>query len=325
MLKLNQKEPKGGENMHSWEAIERVLNYMEEHMNEDLMTEQLAEMAGLSPFYFQRLFKRLVGKSVQEYVKLRRLAHSVEWLNIPEKRIIDIALECGYSSHANYTRAFKEVFAITPEEYRKQYPTLNTCKKPEISMYYSVVDEGVPLIAGDIILEITKRRLVEPEYYLGYEGAVSISGQTPAGEVCGIDVPGELWKQFHVAKSEMDTFFTNNIELGVSHSPNPETDSFLYFTGGSIENGSVPSGSNMTIFTLEPGEYIVCQIEADSWKNLVQNALYQANNYLFGTWLPKHELTALPFAAEKYFLDNKEESCMELWIKVNTDEILKIY
>lgn len=301
--------------MHSWEAIERSLNYIEDHINEDLMTEQLADMVGLSPFYFQRLFKRLVRKPVQEYIKLRRLAHSVESLNIPEKRILDIALECGYSSHANYTRAFKDVFAITPEEYRKQYPTLNTCKKPELSMYYSVIDEGIPLIAGDIILEITKRSLDEPEYYLGYEGAVSISGQTPAGEVSGIDVPGELWKQFHAAKSEMSHFFTGNIELGVSHSPNPEEDSFLYFTGGAIKNGSVPSGANMTIFTLEPGEYIVCQIEADSWENLVSNALYQANNYLFGTWLPKHELTSLPFAAEKYYMENREIPCMELLVK----------
>lgn len=305
--------------MHSWEAIERSLNYIEEHINEDLMTEQLADMVGLSQFYFQRLFKRLVRKSVQEYIQLRRLAYSVEYLNITEKRILDIALECGYSNHANYTRAFKETFGIAPDEYRKQRPTLNTCIKPEICLYYSDIDEGTPLIAGDIILEITRRSLIEPEYYLGYEGTVSISGQTPAGEVSGIDVPGELWKQFHTAKSEMSHLFIDNIELGVSHSPNPEVDTFLYFTGGAIRNDSVPSGVNMTTFILDPGEYIVCQIEADSFENLVTNALYQANNYLFGTWLPKHQLTSLPFAAEKYFLDNKEESSMELWVKVNTD------
>jgi len=305
--------------MHSWEAIERSINYIEEHINEDLMTEQLADMVGLSSFYFQRLFKRLVRKSVQEYIKLRRLAHSVERLNITEKRILDIALECGYSNHANYTRAFKETFDITPDEYRKQRPTLNTCMKPEICLYYSDIDEGMPLIAGNIILEITRKSLLEPEYYLGYERAVSISGQTPAGEVSGIDIPGELWKQFHAVELEMSHFFTDNIELGVSHSPNTEDDSFLYFAGGAIRNGSVPSGVNMTTFTLDPGEYIVCQIESDSFENLVTNALYQANNYLFGTWLPKHELNSLPFVAEKYFLDNKEESSMELWVKVNTD------
>lgn len=303
--------------MHSWEAIEKSLNYIEEHINENLSTEQLADMVGLSPFYFQRLFKRLVKKSVQEYVKLRRLAYSVESLNNTEKRILDIALDCGYSSHANYTRAFKECFGFTPEEYRKQLPTLNTCIKPEISLYYSDIDEGTPLIAGDIILEIKRRSLANPEYYLGYEGAVSISGQTPAGEVSGIDVPGELWKQFHSAKSEMREFFSKNVELGVSHSPNPKTDSFMYFTGGEIEKKDVPLDDNMTIFTLDVGEYIVCRIEADSFENLVSNALYQANNYLYGTWLPKHKLASLPFAAEKYFMENEEEPCMELWVKLD--------
>ena len=79
----------------------------------------------------------------------------------------------------------------------------------------------------------------------------------------------------------------------------------------------------MTIFTLDQGEYIVCQIEADSFENLVTNALYQANNYLFRTWLPKHEITSLPFAAEKYFLDNEEDLCMELWVKVSSRKGLK--
>ncbi len=48
--------------MHAWEAIEQSLKYIEEHL-----TEELVSIADLSPFYFQRLFKRLVNKPVQEY------------------------------------------------------------------------------------------------------------------------------------------------------------------------------------------------------------------------------------------------------------------
>ena len=96
--------------MHAWEAIEQSLTYIEEHLAEEISTEELANSVGLSPFYFQRLFKRLVNKPIQEYVKLRRLAKVIENLESTNQRILDIALDYGFSSHANFTRAFKEIF-----------------------------------------------------------------------------------------------------------------------------------------------------------------------------------------------------------------------
>ena len=65
--------------MYAWEAIEQSLTFIEERLTEEIYTEELANIAGLSPFYFQRLFKRLVNKPVQEYVKLRRLAKVIEF------------------------------------------------------------------------------------------------------------------------------------------------------------------------------------------------------------------------------------------------------
>ena len=64
--------------MHAWEAIEQSLVFIEEKLTKEISTEKLASTAGLSPLYFQRLFKRLVNKPVQEYVKLRRLAKAVD-------------------------------------------------------------------------------------------------------------------------------------------------------------------------------------------------------------------------------------------------------
>lgn len=108
--------------MHAYEAIEQSLTYIEEHLTKEISTEKLANTVGLSPFYFQRLFKRLVNKPVQEYVKLRRLAKVIENLKSTEQRILDAALDYGFSSHANFTRAFKETYGITPENYKKDLP-----------------------------------------------------------------------------------------------------------------------------------------------------------------------------------------------------------
>ncbi|MFD1899629.1 AraC family transcriptional regulator [Enterococcus termitis] len=46
--------------MHAWEAIQKSIDYIESNLTEEVSIEKLAEMAGLSPFYFQRLFSRLV-------------------------------------------------------------------------------------------------------------------------------------------------------------------------------------------------------------------------------------------------------------------------
>ena len=51
--------------MHAWEAVQKSVDYIEEHLQENMRAEDLAEMVGLSSFYFQRLFKRLVNKPPQ--------------------------------------------------------------------------------------------------------------------------------------------------------------------------------------------------------------------------------------------------------------------
>ena len=78
---------------------------------------------------------------------------------------------------------------------------LNTFDKPEVSMNYVLVDEGVPLVVGNIVLEIQRKTLTEPEVYLGFETKVRISEQIPAGESTGVDVPGQLWKRYHMEKT----------------------------------------------------------------------------------------------------------------------------
>lgn len=94
--------------MHAWEAIQKTLDFIEENIGEEIDIEQLARESSLSVFYYQRLFSRLVKKPVREYIKLRRLAFACKSLADKQRRILDIALDCGFGSHETFTRAFKE-------------------------------------------------------------------------------------------------------------------------------------------------------------------------------------------------------------------------
>ena len=301
--------------MHAYEAIEQSLTFIEEHLTKEISTEELANTVGLSPFYFQRLFKRLVNKPVQEYVKLRRLAKVIENLKSTNHRILDVALDYGFSSHGNFTRAFKETYGITPESYRRDLPMLNTFARPEVSMNYVLVDEGVPLVAGNIVLEIQRRTLEKPEIYLGLETEVRISEQMPAGESTGVDVPGQLWKRYHMEKVSIAANLNTAVEMGMSHGEDTVQNLFTYFAGGLVQNIPDRLQDSFVKRELPAGEYIVCRVEAENFEDLVTAALDQAGKYLFGIWLPCHNLTTEPFPAEKYYRDLEGMACMEIWVK----------
>ena len=76
--------------MHAWDAIQKSVDYVEENIKEELSIEELAKVSYLSVYYFQKLFNRLVGKTVNEYIKARRVANAKSLLKT-DKRIADIA------------------------------------------------------------------------------------------------------------------------------------------------------------------------------------------------------------------------------------------
>lgn len=298
--------------MHAWEQIQKTVDFIEEKLSEEIKIEILANMAGLSQFYFQRLFKRLVKKPVNEYVKFRRLARASEVLEDKNKRIIDIALDFGFSSHETFTRTFKGAYGITPEEYRATPVRLNQISKPELLLNYTMIDEDVPLITDSIVLEITRRKVDVAETYIGFSAQVPIS-QVPVGETTGIDVPGQLWDSFHSLKADIPNLLPDGIEIGVSMLGETTDGTFNYFVGGTVKpNTSVNGG--LIKWELPLDEYVVCCFEAENFSELTTSALGKAMNYLFGTWLANLGLTTQPFSVEKYYKNTPDVAYMEVWV-----------
>lgn len=208
-----------------------------------------------------------------------------------------------------------KTYGMTPDEYRKDLPMLNTFDRPQVSMNYVLVDEGVPLVVGDIVLEIQRKKLEQPDTYLGFETEVKISEQTPVGESTGEDVPGQLWRRYHKEKELLGASLSSGVEMGMSYMGNSAQGCFTYFAGGLVQKilDQLPEG--FVYKELLTGEYIVCTIEAENFEDLITVALNQANKYLFGTWLPRHGLTTEPFSAEKYHRAAEDMACMEIWVK----------
>ena len=68
------------------------VQYIEDHITEDISTENIAKSVGVSPFYFQKGFAMLCGFSVAEYIRNRRLALAGNDLLITDEKVIDIAM-----------------------------------------------------------------------------------------------------------------------------------------------------------------------------------------------------------------------------------------
>ena len=298
--------------MHAWEAIQKTLNYIEGHLGEELEIGELAKLAALSPFYYQRLFSRLVKKPVRDYVKQRRLAKACEALQAGEGRILNVAVECGFRSHETFTRAFKEAFSMTPEQYRKHPVGLNRFIKPDLLLGYTMIDEGVPLITDGLVFEVNRETLREPADFLGVVGFVPIAGQFPAGEATGVDVPGEIWKRFHRIRRDIPQR-PNGRELGVSFPGGAPEGSFSYFAGAEAEPGNTEE--RFTHYRLPARDYAVFRFEAENFAELTTVALDKILQYS-GHWLKKHGLIPDAFAAELYSGSGPGVTRMELWLPV---------
>lgn len=104
--------------------ISEVLMYIEQHIYERILLQDLANLAGYTPFYFSKLFSRIMGVSVTTYIRIRKLQYAMKSLSEGEK-IVDISLKYAFESHEGFTRSFTKLFGSNPKTVRK-YMTIYT-------------------------------------------------------------------------------------------------------------------------------------------------------------------------------------------------------
>ena len=93
--------------------------FIESHLGEDIRVEEVARAAGYSYYHLNRQFTAVLGESVGSYIKKRRLADAAQKLLRTDRKIIDIALENCFDSPEAFSRAFKAVYQVSPQVYRR--------------------------------------------------------------------------------------------------------------------------------------------------------------------------------------------------------------
>lgn len=95
-----------------------MLLHIEEHLEELLVLDDLATIAGFSPHHFHRVFHQVVGEAPKEYVRRLRLERAVYRMKVSPDNLLEIALDAGFATNETFTRAFIRRFGLGPAEFR---------------------------------------------------------------------------------------------------------------------------------------------------------------------------------------------------------------
>ncbi|MEM9741016.1 MAG: AraC family transcriptional regulator, partial [Pseudomonadota bacterium] len=95
-----------------------VLSFVQERLDHTITVDELAKEAGMSPSHFARVFKETLGSTPMQFGMAYRIEQSITMMENPKRTLGDIALACGFSDQAHFTRSFKQLTGQTPRAHR---------------------------------------------------------------------------------------------------------------------------------------------------------------------------------------------------------------
>ena len=108
------------------ESFQESMDYIEQNLTGKLDIEEIARIAALSPFYYQRIFGALCQMTVGDYIRARRMTLAAQELSSADVKVIDVALKYGYESPDSFAKAFTRFHGISPSKARERGAVLRS-------------------------------------------------------------------------------------------------------------------------------------------------------------------------------------------------------
>lgn len=294
--------------MEHLDQIQRAIDFIEDNLSSHLSVDKIAQAAAFSKWHFQIVFSSIVGETLKDYIRKRRLSNSLILLRSTNQRLIEISIDAGFESQEAYTRAFKTQFGTTPGIYRKNGSKEHMIlHKPKITMEY--LDH---LYEGINMQPVFKRL---PQLNVIGIGVKFISILSP--EKNNHLVIPKLWDYYYSRLNEISDK-SIPVHFGIcmpldknEQKSHPEECFYLACTEF---NNSNPIPDGMITKSIPAGEYAVFTHRGDL------NKLEHTMNYIYGAWLPKsgkklREAPDLEFYDERFNL-NIPESEFDIYIPI---------
>ncbi len=134
--------------MEEWnQAVRKMAAWMEGHADEDRWLLSMSREIGYSPTYCSYLFHQATGMTLRSYMAAVRIQQAVRFVRDTDKKLLDIAVSCGYSSHEALTRAFVKTFGRSPNDFRKHPVCLPSVLPPLENLLANSVYGGMAVSA----------------------------------------------------------------------------------------------------------------------------------------------------------------------------------
>lgn len=101
--------------------IQEAIHYMEQNFQNDISIEEIAAVCGINRSYLGKIFRNSIGRSPQEFVMNYRMVKAAELLKLTTLSIADIGNAVGYSNPLHFSRAFKNIYGVSPREWRNEH------------------------------------------------------------------------------------------------------------------------------------------------------------------------------------------------------------
>lgn len=101
--------------------LNRVLGYINDHLDQNLKLVDLAQEVGMSRYYFSRLFKKSMGVAPHQYAIKQRIKKAKRLLRQSNTPIARIAQQCGFTNPSHLSKYFRQLTGVTPKAFRDQY------------------------------------------------------------------------------------------------------------------------------------------------------------------------------------------------------------
>ncbi len=243
------------------ERINKVLQYIQNHLDEELDLVRLASVSAISPFHFHRIMRAHLNESLRSYIIRVRLEAAANLLLHAPLSVRDIAYKTGYNVPSSFNKAFKKRFGQTPGDFRNNYDgnskidhfkTDNTMKKM--------------LDLKPVMKTIDSRKVIYVSSIGPYEGKGT----------------NEAWEKVCQFAAQNSLFSRDTIFIGVSHD-DPEitdADKLRYDACLTISGDIKPRGA-VGVRNIPGGRYAVFMHEGP------YTQFQETYNYIYSVWLPE--------------------------------------
>lgn len=99
--------------------LQRVLEHVKENIEKDLSVAEMAQVVGMSQYYFSKLFKLSTGTTPHQYVMRQRVERAQELLRDTNTALVEVATHVGFETQSHFTSVFRRLVGITPKKFRE--------------------------------------------------------------------------------------------------------------------------------------------------------------------------------------------------------------